>query len=136
MLDIVPDTDRLAQVFSLAAAPAFFLGACIALISQLLGRLSLVMEQLRQEDAGNASAIALQLKRARLLNSSIKAAMGASLCTLLLLIISFAAAFFRLTHAYGAGLLFALAAVLLIVALIRYAQEVLIAQKELENYPS
>ena len=136
MLDIVPSTEHLAKVFTLAAAPAFFLGACAALISPLLLRLSHVMGQLRQEDAGNTSAMVLLLKRARLLNSSIKAAIGAALCTLLLLIVSFTAAFFQLTYAYGAGLLFALAAVLLVVALICFAQEVLIAQKELETYPS
>jgi hypothetical protein len=61
-------------------------------------------------------------------------ALASGICTALLLLVGFASAFIRLQHVYGAGLLFAVAILLLGTAQFRFRQEVIIGVSEAEDY--
>jgi hypothetical protein len=132
-MDIVPDTNQLSQVMVQATAPAFILGAVAGFVSILLGRMTSVIDRIRSlneiSDDDNARAhlksdIPRLRKRAQLLNSATRWALASGMCTSLLLIVGFGSAFFRLQHIYGAGILFAVAVVLLGGSLFRFSQEV------------
>jgi Protein of unknown function (DUF2721) len=47
MLDFIPDAQQLAQIFSNAMAPTFFLGAVAAFVSLMNSRLLTVIERIR-----------------------------------------------------------------------------------------
>jgi hypothetical protein len=55
-------------------------------------------------------------------NSATSLALASGACTSLLPVVEFGSAFLRLQHAYGAGILFALAVVLLGASLFRFGQ--------------
>ena len=56
------------------------------------------------------------------------------MCTSLLLVVGFVSAFLRLRHEYGAGLLFAVAIILLGVSLFRFSQEVKMGLSEADYF--
>jgi len=139
-MDLVPDIDRLTQIFSNAIAPAFFLGAVAAFVSLMMSRLAAVSERIK---GGRALPIKTGLRleaachlvrstrRARLLSDGIILSLGSGICATLLLAMLFASQFFGLRHVYGAAVLFIGATLLLGVALFRFAQEAWHARREL-----
>jgi hypothetical protein len=139
-MDLVPDIDRLTQIFSNAIAPAFFLGAVAAFVSLMMSRLAAVSESIKATRAlpaldGTAVKSSMSLgtlkRRARLLSDGIILSLGGGICATLLLAMLFASQFFGLRHAYGAAVLFIGATLLLGVALFRFAQEAWHARREL-----
>jgi hypothetical protein len=141
-MELVPDIDRLTQIFSNAVAPSFFLGAIAAFVSLMMSRLAAVNARIKvtrenqnQDRAavGSSSALARLAQRSRVLNDGILMSLGGGVCATLLLAALFASQFFGLKHVYGAGILFFAATILLGVALFRFAQEVWLARSELEE---
>jgi len=139
-MDLVPDIDRLTQIFSNAIAPAFFLGAVAAFVSLMMSRLAAVNETIKATRAlphqdgaavGSSMALATLTRRARLLSDGIILSLGGGMCATLLLAILFASQFFGLHHAYGAAVLFIAATLLLGVAPFRFAQEASYPRSEL-----
>jgi hypothetical protein len=142
-MDLVPDIDRLAQIFSNAIAPSFFLGAVAAFVSLMMSRLAAVAAQIKatkvlpDQDgavAGSSMELGMLTRRARLLSDGIILSLGGGICATLLLAILFATQFFGLRHAYGSAVLFIAATLLLGVALFRFAQEAWHARRELMEY--
>jgi Protein of unknown function (DUF2721) len=143
MIHLIPDPQRLSQIFSNALAPTFFLGAVAAFVSLMSSRLSAVIERVRTLNAitdEDQARVHLKVdlerlrRRARLLNSGVLAALRGGVCATLLLAIMFVTGFVGLKHAYGAGLLFIVATVFLGSALIRFAQEARISLNEYDEY--
>lgn len=143
MIDLIPDATRLSQIFSLALAPTFFLGAIAGFVSLMASRLSLVMERVRTLNAiEEGDPVRAHLKqdlmrlrrRTRLLNSGILFCLYAGIAATALLGILFVTAFFGLKHAYGAPLLFLFATILLGLALLRFAQEARISLAEADEH--
>ena len=141
-MELIPNIDRLTQIFSNAVAPAFFLGAVAAFVSLMMSRLAAVNERIKatralpeQDRAAVASSMALGplTRRARLLSDGIILSLGGGVCATLLLAVLFASQFFGLKHVYGAGVLFFVATLLLGVALFRFAQEAWLARREWEE---
>jgi hypothetical protein len=141
-MDLVPDIDRLAQIFSNAIAPAFFLGAVAAFVSLMMSRRAAVDERIKATSAlpdqdgaavGSRMALGMLTRRARLLSDGIIMSLGAGMCATLLLAMLFASQFFGLRHVYGAAVLFIVATLLLGVALFRFAQEAWHSRCELEE---
>jgi hypothetical protein len=139
-MELVPDIDRLTQIFSNAVAPSFFLGAVAAFVSLMMSRLAAVHEDIKASKAhsdqdgaavGSNSVPDLLTRRARLLNDGIILSLGGGVCATLLLAVLFASQFFGLKHVYGAGILFFVATLLLGVALFRFAHEAWLARREL-----
>jgi hypothetical protein len=139
-MDLVPDIDRLTQIFSNAIAPAFFLGAVAAFVSLMMSRLAAVAERIKATRAlsdqaaaaaGSSMSLGALTYRARLLSDGIILSLGGGICATLLLAILFASQFFGLRHVYGAAVLFIGATLLLGVALFRFAQEAWHARREL-----
>src|SRR3954447_18879155 len=106
-MDLVPDIDRLAQIFSNAVAPAFFLGAVAAFVSLMMSRLPAVHETIKttralpdQDGAAIKSSMTLATltRRARLLSDGIILSLAGGICATLLLAILFASQFFGLHH--------------------------------------
>jgi len=143
MIHLIPDPQRLSQIFSNALAPTFFLGAVAAFVSLMSSRLSAVIERVRTLNAitdEDQARVHLKVdlerlrRRARLLNSGILAALRGGVCATLLLAIMFVTGFVGLKHAYGAGLLFIIATGFLGFALVRFAQEARISLAEHDEY--
>jgi hypothetical protein len=136
-MELVPDIDRLTQIFSNAIAPAFFLGAVAAFVSLMMSRLAAVSERIKATRALPAEADATVgscgtlTRRARLLSDGIILSLAGGICATLLLALLFASQFFGLRHVYGAAVLFIGATLLLGVALFRFAQEAWHARREL-----
>src|ERR1700712_1701116 len=139
-MEMVPDIDRLTQIFSNAIAPAFFLGAVAAFVSLMMSRLPAASESIKgtralptQDGAAvkNSMSLGTLTRRARLLSDGIILSLGGGMCATLLLAVLFASQFFSLHHAYGAAVLFIAATLLLGVALFRFAQEAWHARREL-----
>ena len=142
-MPFAPDADQLAQIMSHATAPAFILGAVAGFISILIARMEIIVGRIRSlndiadDDTARArlkSDIPRLKRRAKLLSSAIRLALGSGICTSLLLVVAFVSAFFRLRHEYGVGLLFVVAVVMLGAALFRFAQEVRIGLSEADHY--
>jgi hypothetical protein len=143
MMDFIPDTERLSQIFSQATAPTFFLGAVAGFVSLMASRLSAVMERAQSlnaiaEDDNARAHLKADLERLRrraaFLNSGILAALRGGLCATLLLAIIFVTEFVGLKYSYGAGLLFVVATFFLGFALFRFAQEASISVSEADEY--
>ena len=137
-MELVPELDKLTQIFSNAIAPSFFLGAVAAFVSLMMSRLAAVNAQIKAAGAvqgGTAVASSMSLaaltRRARLLSDGIILSLGSGICATLLLAILFASQFFGLHHAYGTAILFIAATLLLGIALFRFAQEAWHARREL-----
>jgi hypothetical protein len=139
----VPDTDRLARIFSSATSPTFFLGAVAAFASLMTSRMSGAMDRVRalnaipDDDVNRAhlkADLARLLRRAALLKGGILSALIAGVCATLLLANLFITEFIGLKYAYGAGVLFVIATLFLGIALVRFAQEVSISLGEPDRY--
>lgn len=133
MLDFIPDAERLTEVFTECAAPTFFLFVIGAIVDQMSSRLSHINDKLREAISASPrpeQSIDHYRARARLLKRGIADAVVAAIFTTLLLVVMFFAAFLSLDHAYGAALLFMLAAGMLGLGLFRLAQETRLALKE------
>ena len=142
-MDIVPDTAQLSRVMEQATAPAFILGAVAGFISILLGRMTGVIDRIRNlNEIAEGDTVRAYLKsdiprlrrRAQLLNSATHLALVSGICTSLLLVVGFGSAFFRVQHVYGAGILFFIAVILLGASLFRFGQEVRIGLSEADHY--
>jgi Na+/melibiose symporter-like transporter len=143
VFDFVPDAARLAQIFSQATVPTFFLGAVAGFISLMATRLSAVMERARSLNAiSEYDSARVHLKadlerlrrRAHLLNGGIVACLRGGIFATLLLAIIFVTEFLGLKYAYGAGLLFVLATFYLGFALFRFTQEARISLSETDEH--
>jgi hypothetical protein len=143
MTHLIPNAQRLSEIFSNALAPTFFLGAVAAFVSLMSSRLSAVIERVRTLNAitdEDQARVHLKVdlerlrRRARLLNSGILAALRGGVCATVLLAIMFITGFVGLKHAYGAGLLFIIATGFLGFALVRFAQEARISLAEHDEY--
>ena len=139
-MELVPDIDRLTQIFSNAIAPAFFLGAVAAFVSLMMSRLAAVSERIKvttahPAQAGSAAGSGMSsvtlTRRARLLSDGIILSLAGGICATLLLALLFASQFFGLRHVYGAAVLFIGATLLLGIALFRFAEEAWHARREL-----
>ena len=143
MADFLPSSHELSQVISQATAPAFVLGSVAAFTSILSGRLNSVIDRVRQlndidDNDPSRGRLKSDLPRLRrrliLLSSAIRFALASGVCTAALLAASFATAFLRLNHTYGAALLFFLAVVLLGISLVRFSQEVHTGISEADHF--
>ena len=141
-MELIPDIDRLMQIFSNAVAPSFFLGAVAGFVSLMMSRITAVHERIKvtraspdqgSAAAGSSKALGPLKRRANLLNDGIILSLGGGVFATLLLAALFASQFFGLKHVYGAGILFFVATLLLGVALFRFAHEVWLARHELEQ---
>jgi hypothetical protein len=142
-MDLVPDVQQLSQVMSQATAPAFVLGAVAGFVSILLGRITAIVDRIRNlNEIGEDDTARVHLKsdiprlrrRAKLLNSATHLALASAMCTSLLLVVGFASAFLKLKHEYGAALLFLIAVGLLGGSLFRFSQEIRIGLSEADHY--
>jgi hypothetical protein len=133
MLPDSPDLDHLTQVISHATAPAFLLGAVAGFLSILVSRLERTIDRhhvVRAAAQGSPEAekmerlVPLLAKRAELLNDAIYLAVLSALCTAALLIVSFGLAFLEIQHTQGLAVLFVVALVLLMGALVQFTREV------------
>jgi hypothetical protein len=143
LLDFFPDVALLTQMFEQAIAPTFFLGAIAAFVSLMTSRLSSVMVRMRtlnaipQNDPARAhlkADIDRLRRRARFLNSGIRAALAGGICATFILAIIFITAFLRLRYAIGAPLLFVIATSLLGFALLRFLQEASLGLDPADEY--
>lgn len=143
MLEIIPDIERLNQVFSHAIAPTFFLGAVAAFVSLMSSRLSAIVDRMRTLNAipqGDPTRAHLKSdldrlrRRAHLLNSGIYVSLGSGICATLLLAVIFASEFAGMRYIYGAGLLFLLATLMLGFSLFRFAQEARFGLSESDEF--
>src|SRR6266852_1820579 len=101
-MELVPDIDRLTQIFSNAIAPAFFLGAVAAFVSLMMSRLAAVNDSIKATRAlpdqngaaaGSSMALSTLIRRASLLSDGIILSLGSGMCATLLLAILFASQF-------------------------------------------
>jgi len=143
MPDLVPDIQRLTHIFSQATAPTFFLGAIAAFVSLMSSRLTAVLGRIRtlngipEDDITRShlkSDLARLRRRASYLSSGIYVSLVSGIAATLLLANLFASEFLGLHHAYGAGMLFWIATVLLGVGLFRFAQEARIGVAEYDEF--
>ena len=140
---VIPEAAELSQVISQATAPAFVLGAVAAFVAVLLNRMTIIIERIRSlneiaadDDARShlKSDIPRLRKRVELLNNATHLGLLSALCTASLVVVEFATALFRLQYAYGGGLLFALALILLSGSIFRFGQEVRMGLSEADHY--
>ena len=143
MINLIPDSKQLSEIFAHAIAPTFFLGAVAGFISLMNLRLSAVMQRVQHLNAiAEDDPVRSHLKgdlerlrsRAHFLKSGILSALYSGLSATGLLGILFIAALFELNHAYGASLLFVLATLLLGLALLRFAQEARISLADADEH--
>ncbi|MEI6798715.1 MAG: DUF2721 domain-containing protein [Pseudomonadota bacterium] len=133
MLDLVPNTDRLTTIFGQCAGAAFFLFATnsvVDLMNTRLNQLNDVFRQLKREGVPPDSVTQNFSARASLLRSGIYNGLVAAVLTVFLLVDLFVLEFFSADKPYGAVLLFALAACMLGLALVRFALEARLALRE------
>jgi hypothetical protein len=144
MFDDAPTVSQISLVMVHATAPAFLLGATGSFVALLIGRLNVIIERSRSiHGIGDQDGDRLALKsdiprlkaRAKLLQRSISLAVASAICTTLLIVWSFAAAFLHLDHEVGAALLFIMALLLFVAALLVLAREVFIGLVELDHLP-
>jgi hypothetical protein len=107
-----PDAGQLSQVISQATGPAFILGAVAGFVPILMGRMNAVVDRIRHlNDISDDERVRLHLKsdiprlrqRLGLLNSAVLLTLASGVCTSLLLVVSFASAFPRRQHVFGAA---------------------------------
>lgn len=138
-----PSPDQISQVISHAIAPSFLLGVVASFVSMLFTRLTNILDRIRElnalpEEAHPKSHLKGDLprlqRRARLVNNAMLYAVASGVVAALLVIFSFASAFFGRQHVFGAGALFTLSLLLLFVALITLGREVRIALNEYDHH--
>lgn len=143
MFDFIPDPARLSRIFASATAPTFFLGSVAAFAALMTNRMKDILERIRALNAISEADLvrahlkddlARLLRRAKLLKDGLVSVLCAGILATLLLAILFATEFLGIKYAYGAGLLFLLATMLLGFALLRFAQEARISLDEADEY--
>ena len=143
MFDFIPDAARLSRIFASATAPTFFLGAVAAFAALMTSRMNEILGRIRILNAiGEADEGRVHLKadltrlvrRVELLKQGLQSVLIAGVFATLLLAILFMTEFMGLEYAYGAGLLFVIATVLLGFALFRFAQEAHISLDEADKF--
>jgi len=139
-----PALSQISQVMSQATAPAFLLGATGSFIGILASRLNVIIDRSRsihgvKDDEKERQRLKMDIprlkERAELLQRSIGLAVASSICTTLLIVWGFAAAALNFNHEFGAALLFVLALLLFVAALVTLAREVRIGLVELDHLP-
>jgi hypothetical protein len=127
----VSDFDQLSQAISHATAPAFMLGAVAGFLSILVSRLQRVVDRTRALDVTDFDASTPLAHRAVLLNHAIYLSVLSALSTAALLIVAFVCALFSINHRTGVALMFIVALVLLMAALVQMSREVRLAMKSM-----
>ena len=136
-------SEQLSRVIAQATAPSFLLGAVSGFVAVLMGRMNGVIDRLRTLNAipdGDAARAFLKAdlprlqRRAKLLNDAIYLAVGAAICTTLLVIMAFVSAFLGQRHEPGAAVMFLVALMLMCASLITLAREVRIALTEYDHH--
>lgn len=136
MLPNISDFDHLSMAISHATAPAFMLGAVAAFLSILVTRFERIGDRSRTirampADALTAETAACLSRRMFLLNRAIYFAVLSALCTAALLIVAFGCALFGVGHNTGVAIMFVLALLLLMTALVQLTREVRISLRTL-----
>jgi len=135
--------DRLSQAITHAIAPAFVLGAVAGFTSILSLRLTAIVTRIRELTAipgeGHPSAflkadLPRLKRRAQLTNRAIFFAVISGLIVATLLIVAFLCAYLGIEHVYGAGIMFMIALLYLVAALVTFAVEVRIALSEYDDH--
>jgi len=135
---------QLSIVMVHATAPAFLLGATGSFIGLLAARLNVIIDRSRSiHSIGDENDTRQNLKvdiprlkrRAKLLHQAITFAVASAICTTLLIVWSFAAAFVGVAHEAGAALLFIASLCMFAVALVALLREVKIGLIELDHLP-
>jgi len=135
--------DRLSQVIAHAIAPAFVLGAVASFTGILSIRLNTIIERIRvlnalPKEGQDASFLRADLprlkRRAELTNRAILYAVISGAISAALLIVAFVCAFLGIEHVYGAGIMFVIALLFLVAALIVFAFEVRIALTDYDHH--
>ena len=126
-----------------AAAPAFLLAGIAAFVSVVLTRLNTLVERMRAvgyldpalPTAAVQKATLPALKaRAVLLQGAAHLGLLAAIATTLLLLVMVLSAFLQSRHAFGALPLFGVAAIMLGIALHRFAKEIRLARQEIDAF--
>lgn len=135
--------DQISQVISHSIAPSFLLGVVASFVSMLFTRLTNILGRIRDlnelpAEAHPKSHLKDDLPRlrcrARLVNRAMLYVVASGVVATVLVIFSFASAFFGRQHVFGAGLLFTISLVLLGVALLTLAREVRIALNDYDHH--
>jgi hypothetical protein len=129
---VVGDIDHLSAAISHATAPAFMLGAVAAFLSILISRMERLVDRSRAVRSGVAVVdpslrepiVDSLARRMRLLGSAIYFAVLSALATAALLIASFLAALFGLSHSGVVAVMFMVALALLMASLVQLTQEI------------
>lgn len=128
--------EHLSQLISHVLAPAFLLGAVGSFISLLHDRLLAVVARVRELSRGGDAdlpevrrqeIVAVLRRRATLLNVAMFFGALSGLSALVLIIASFGAALVEAHHVWIAAVLFILAAIFLLCALVTFAIDVRMA---------
>ena len=136
-------SEQLSRVIAQATAPSFLLGAVSGFVAVLMGRMNGVIDRIRALNAipdGDAARAFLKAdlprlqRRAKVLNDAIYLAVGAAICTTLLVIMAFISAFLGQRHEPGAAVMFVVALMLMCASLITLAREVRIALTEYDHH--
>lgn len=136
-------SEQLSRVIAQATAPSFLLGAVSGFVAVLMGRMNGVIDRIRALNAipdGDAARAYLKAdlprlqRRAKLLNDAIYLAVGAAICTTLLVIMAFISAFLGQRHEPGAAAMFIVALALMCASLVTLAREVRIALTEYDHH--
>ncbi|MGJ0534698.1 DUF2721 domain-containing protein [Methylocystis sp.] len=98
-----------------------------------IDRTALISQVTGAEYADVKAELPILRKRGQLMHHAIYWGVASCIVTSLLVILSFAAAFFHVRHEYGAGLLFALAMALFTAALIAFARELQLGYLEISG---
>jgi hypothetical protein len=134
--------DRLSLAITHAIAPAFVLGAVAGFTAILSTRLETIIGRLRNlnalPDTGPKSHLKADIprlkRRAELTNRAIFFAIISGVIVASLLIVAFMSAYLGIEHVYGAGIMFMIALVYLVAALVTFAVEVRIALAEYDHH--
>jgi hypothetical protein len=125
--------DHFTAVIQQSTAPAFVLTAVAGLISVTTGKLHRLVDRIREIEAlepGSARAaqlvpeLPLLRRRARLLHDAIRLSLIGAVCTTIIIIVAFLAAFLGWRHEYGMAVLFCLALVMVALAVVNIFREV------------
>lgn len=142
-LPLTPSIEQLSRIIGSVAAPAFLLGAVAAFISILISRMnhaidrSQFLHRIADGDGAKAhlKADIPRLKlRAALLNQSIFYSTICAIITSLLIIVAFVSAMLHLAHEYGVAILFIVALIFFVLALINLARETRIALSDFDHH--
>jgi hypothetical protein len=141
--ELLPNIERLTQIFQQATAPAFLLGAVAGFVSLMYARLHHILQQMHRIDSGKfgypdgerlVAHRAILRRRAQLLARGILASLYGAICSTLVLAILFASEILGLRYAFFAPALFAVATVALGVGLVRFIQEARIGVAEADRF--